>query len=197
MAFEDFTTYIETDPNNRFSVAANAITVTALSRDEDAWLIKDRGAGHFSGDFEHLFKYTPATNTNRAHADLLSLANIVDDVNGIDTAAGDLLGVWYFKSDSGVNQYGLYEIVAGTPYQVDTSVTNHSVVRYPKFKRDEGVGTYGTLYLYIYSDEARTILIQTISLTLHEKEDFRYNYIMHSYDDNNAAYTLGGVLENL
>ena len=45
MPAEDFQTYAEVDPNGRIAVTANEITVTGLTKTEDAHVSLDVGAG--------------------------------------------------------------------------------------------------------------------------------------------------------
>ncbi|GAG70332.1 unnamed protein product [marine sediment metagenome] len=55
-AYEDYTTYDETDPSSDFAVVANTITVTTMAGGVIAHIIDDKEANHF-GDFEHLVDF--------------------------------------------------------------------------------------------------------------------------------------------
>jgi len=68
---------------------------------------------------------------------------------------------------------------------------------YLTLKRDEAIGTYGTLYAYIYSDSARTTLVDTLTVTLTEKQDFRYLFGMISYDSATGNNAWSGTISNL
>src|SRR3990172_12759017 len=98
MAYEDFTTYTEVDPNNRFSVATNVITITELTRTEDAYIYKDQSAGHFSGDFEHLFKFVFTAGANDTPVFLVGLSNTINDNYEILNTSNDYIGVRYYRS---------------------------------------------------------------------------------------------------
>jgi len=77
---QDYTTYTETDPNDRFAVANNVITVTGLTNDEDAYVYKDFGAGYFA-DFTHYLgpvQFTAQSGTLPCFA-FYGVANAVDD----------------------------------------------------------------------------------------------------------------------
>ena len=55
---ENFATYNEVDSDDDFVVTTNKIAVTTLRRDADSYVVCDKGPNHFSGDFEHLGKFT-------------------------------------------------------------------------------------------------------------------------------------------
>ncbi|MGB6873341.1 MAG: hypothetical protein WBE46_04275 [Dehalococcoidia bacterium] len=195
MATENLTTYTEVDPNSRIGVTAARSAVTGLTRNEDAYLYKDKGAGRFSGDFEHLIDCRVDSGNNVGLLYPWALANLIDDVAGIG-ASGDLLGCnLYVVSPTRVDIY-LHEWIAGVHYGSAGYQGAPATTYYLKIKRDESVGTYGTLYCYIYSNAARTNLLATLSLALHEKEDFRYIYATNTYNDANAA-AITGWCENL
>jgi len=67
---------------------------------------------------------------------------------------------------------------------------------YNKVKRDEAIGDNGTLYMYIYSDAGRTNLLDTLSVALTSKVDFRYFYVAQNTDTGGADECYGW-LENL
>ena len=192
MSFEDFTTYVEVDPNAHISVATNVITFTGLARNESAYVYKDAGVDHFNGDFTHL---VDAIYTSVSGTDVLgnwALGNDIGDVFFLQGAGKNALLV--FRSEANginANDY-LRENDGGTLYTsfyVDTLSPQN---RYYKIVRDEAVGTYGTIYLYIYSDAARTNLLSTLSIALHtSKKDYRYVYAVQSYNDGNAGAGTG------
>ncbi len=193
-ATENFTTYTEEDPNTHITVTASRVTVTGLLRSEDAWVVKDKTAGHFDGDFEHLITvYIDAGGGDGGQNTVWGLANLVDDYFGIDASNGDMLSVWMYSVANPTIR--MEEMVAGTRYTVDQAVSLDTLY-YLKIVRDETVGTYGTIYSYIYSDAARTNLLQTLTLTLHEKEDFRYIYAAQT-GNSAQAFSITGYCENL
>ena len=53
---EDYNTYAEEDVGaDRVNVdSATQLTVTDIDQDENVWVVRDRGAGYFNGNFEHL-----------------------------------------------------------------------------------------------------------------------------------------------
>lgn len=196
MATEDLTTYTEVDPNSHITVITTRSTFANLDRNEDAYVYDDKGVGHFDGDYEHLIDVYLDSSDVDAHVIVWGLANLVDDARGIDDAGGDEHLVRFTRSHAGY-WLRMDEMYAGTEYAGSAYGISLDTTYYLKIKRDESVGTYGTLYLYIYSDAARTNLLATQTLTLHEKEDFRYIYVTQALNTNNTPYRTSGYSENL
>ncbi len=190
MANQDFTTYTKVDPNSRFTVTSTRITASGLLRNEDAYNYWDFGAGYFDGDLAHLIT-TKSETTTTGIAIYHGLFNIVDDFKGIKDAGGD--GIFIFNNNG--NSIILSELHAGAQYN-DAFAGSLGTVYYVTFERDEAVGTYGTLYCYIYSDASRETLVDTLSVALHEKEDFRYNMLVQSNNDGTTT-VFNGYVENL
>jgi len=202
MALEDLSAYTETDPNARIAVTASRVTWTALTRDEDAYVYADKGVDYFSANFKIEFTYRPtgyAGTKGTGRNSIWSLANLVDDFKGIDDASGDWLLLAAKISLAGNQILQLVECDGGTQYGSSNSVDlTVDTDYYITVVRDETVGTYGTLYAYIYSNIGRTTLLDTLSVALHtSKKDFRYIYACQTQDTNEAAITHSGYTEAL
>ncbi len=195
MATQDFTTYTERDLLNLITVTASKVSWADLPADGDAWVYKDKGANYFSGNFELRMTYrTLNGTTSSAVCSALTLANLVNDWIGIDTLNGDELGLIV----NGNSAY-ISEVNGGTQYFPSGDyplILTLNTDYYLTIKRDEAVGTYGTLYLYVYSDAARTTLIATQTLTLHSLKDFRYIYAIQSIEAGAPTVTHSGCIEN-
>jgi len=195
MAEENFLTYPEIDPNSRITVTATRVTWAGLTGNEDAYVYSDKGVNYFNGDFVHLLTLCITASVNNAVIYPWALTNTLDDIYGIYLAGGSFLGLRIQHQTT--IQLGLGESDAGVYYESTYYVMTAGIVYYLKIVRDESVGTYGTLYLYIYSDAARTTLLATKSLALHtSKKDFRYIFAVGSYD-NNSSYTTSAYTEDL
>ncbi len=186
MAYEVFTGYSETDPNNRITVETNKITWAAFTMKETAYVYSDKGVNHFAGDFEHLLTLNVAAITG-AESYFWMIANDILNwyamyTNGksnltITTAGSGATYYLYLKEQDGAAHYdtGQSGLAVATSY-------------YLKIKRVEAVGTYGTIYNYIYSDSARTTLLYTQTLALHtSKKDYRYIYGINSRNSGDAG----------
>jgi len=189
MTLEDFTTYTEVDPNSHIGlVGTNHVDFKAY-KNEDAYLYKDKGAGHFT-DFEHKIDVKLISADNTGQGFVWALANLVDDWKGIDDANGSALGVFLYGS---VATYYLYlrELYLGTAYNDSCSI-NLNTPYYLTIKR---VGNAFTCK--VYTDSARTNLYATLSLNLQAGQP-NHRYVYASQTLNSAStYTLDCDVENL
>lgn len=195
MALEDYTGYTETDPNSRFSVATNTITVTGLSSNEDAYVYDDKGVDHFEETYNHTFDAQVTSASTTATLVPWSLANIVDDAWGIQGNASEDGHEVFFINNSGTLEIRLREIDGASFYTDIFSGFSLSTRYYFTVERVSG-GSFGIVNCYIYSDSARTTLVDTLSLTLHADHKFRYVYAAQSFNIPVVA-SLSGDVQNL
>jgi len=153
------------------------------------YVYDDKGAGHFDGDFEHLtsFRWTAHSSAEGALCAVWGVANEVSDLVDVD----DELVTFYYRGGS--LSFYLREYTGGSSTASDAYVVSLNTTYYLKIKRDEAVGTYGTLYCYFYSDSDRTNLLDTLAITLTEKLDLRYLYSLQNRDLNDADWTSGWI----
>ncbi|MDY6827234.1 MAG: hypothetical protein SVV67_08725 [Bacillota bacterium] len=179
--YEDWTEYTERDLNGHITVAANTITAD-LGLGEDAYVYYDLGGDIISGDFEYRVK--AKINSGNGIAVFAGFSDTVADLFSLQTAGGHEICVKGYGDGSNYviylsESYGVYE---GTDWlSVDAGVDY-----YLKVVRDETVGTNGTVYCYVYSDENYSVLVDTLTLALSGKYDYRY--IMAA-----QSYCIGGV----
>ncbi|MCK5602346.1 hypothetical protein KAR91_10765 [Candidatus Pacearchaeota archaeon] len=199
MTIENFNTYTEVDPNNHINTTSSRATATNINGGEVAYLYKDKGVGAINGDFNHTFEtLVSASSNNNNQPAFWALANLLNDQKSIQDASGDELAVNLVDvTGAATPTFYLREIDGGTLYQ-DFGTVDSLVLRYLTIIRDESVGANGTLYLYIYSDSLRTILLDTLSIALHtSKKDFRYLYGIQSRDLGSAIRITSGYIQNL
>lgn len=184
---ENLTTYTEVDPNTHMTVTSTAATVINSDRNEDMYLYDDKGINHFSGDYEHLLDLKVTANDDGSAYYPYNLANLIDDGKGIIDASGDFIGIIQSFPTSSMKLF-IRECDGGTIYEDSyENSTFIDVIFYLKIKRDEAVGTYGTIYCYIYSNPGRTTLLDTVSVALHtSKKDFRYAYLQQTNNTGSA-----------
>ncbi|KKK50666.1 hypothetical protein LCGC14_3122740, partial [marine sediment metagenome] len=201
MAFEDFGPYTEVDPNSRITKTTRRVTWALLARNEDAYVYNDKGVDYFNGNFVHFLTYRPtggAGGTSSGIGGAWSIANTVDDLYGIDIGGGSYLSLFATVSPASEHNIYLEECDSGTVYDSAAYTLTINTDYYLSIQRDESIGTYGTLYCYIYSNAARTTLLQTLSVALHtSKKDFRYIFTSHSQSGGTASDTHSGYSENL
>ena len=197
MAEEDFGTYTEVDPNSRITVTTRRVTWTALAQNEDAYVYKDKGIDFFSGDFAHHMTVHTSAVSGTARNGYWALTNILDDLTGIDTANGSYLAL-RLEYTTPTLSFRLSEVDSGT-YRESGSITiSLNTTYYLTVERDESVGTYGTLYLSIFSDAAKTTQVgATRSIALNtSKKDFRYVHAGITFNNGNSN-SATGYTENL
>lgn len=156
MALEDFSdtgVWTETDPSSHLTVTTNTITFAGLTRGENAWVVSDRGSGHFNAAFTHLLDHVITAVTSIGAVGIWMISTDVDDVVAAD------YGCRVFWYASGTN----LRIQARGGSQDSSSALTNGTRYYHEIEYDPAVGTYGTFYCRIYSDSGRTTLIDTIS----------------------------------
>ena len=87
---QDYTTYTEKDDFGRLTVSPTSVVSNLLTRNEDAWLVKDFGAGYFDGDSTRELDFVVTGGDNFGIQYPLVLANVIDDVTGL----GDHVFLW-------------------------------------------------------------------------------------------------------
>jgi hypothetical protein len=178
---EDLTTYTEVDPNSRITVTSARSTFTGLTRNEDAYVYKDFGAFYF-GDFEiYADVRLNSGSENDSLVGIIGLSNTVNDWD--DWGAG--LSVHFMKA-GGNNYLVLFEIGGSNDFYVISGDTTY----YVTFER---VGTACTLK--VYSDSARTNLLDTLSITVNTTT-WRYLYVTIS-GNTGDSYACSGYSENI
>lgn len=189
MAYVDFTTGTENDPSSKITVTSTKVDWAALPTADAANVYKDYTADHFGGNYEHLWEnYLNSSTTNGDGAVNWGLTNLTDLKFG---SADDYHAV--LVSDEGSFWCFLREH-SGSVYQDYDTGLSYGTLYYMKTKRDEAVGTYGTLYNYVYSDSGRTTLVASQTITLHENANFRYLYGLAA--KGSAGGTLTGYTQN-
>lgn len=188
MAIENFTTYTENDTSGTITVTSSKIDVSAIPEQDDDYVVKDKGANHFDGDFEHLTEaYINSSTVNGIHAIVWGMANVS---NMVSTDGNAKLFVRAYDDTSA-------QFTCGYESAQDVGSVSANTLYYLKVVRDEAVGANGTLYCYIYSDSGRTTLVDTLVQALASKTDFRYIYGFANYGNEVGAYTWTGYSQNL
>lgn len=193
MPTENFTIWSpgETDPGGDIDVAASQVTFTTLPRNVTAYHLDDKGVNHFSGDYEHKAELQDTSGDTNGIVFFWSLANVIDDWASADAGGADLHGVY-----STSNRFHVQEVIAGSVIDDPSIVLSEDTPYYFIMKRDESIGVFGQLDIFIYSDSGRTNLLDTMTVTLGEKRDFRYIYGCQSFNDTNAT-TMSGYTKDL
>lgn len=163
--YEDFTTYMEIDPNNHINVTENYIDHLA-NDNESAYVYKDRGIDHF-GNFTHYIEFKSGFDSANTECFVWMLSNDVDDVQGLEDKSEISIGIGLFK----IFTYciiTLYEY--NTARYTDTWLNGLANTWYYLTIQKSGI----SLTCKIYSNSARTVLVNTLNLVLHGDYKFRY-----------------------
>lgn len=194
---QDNSTYTEDDVPTRIALTdSTTVTVTDLDNDEQVQLYKDFGAGYFSGDFEHHLRTQYTSDTDSG--DVCGVWALTNDLTGgivsLYAASKDFLTL-YWSHLSGTDKLVLAELNSGSFSSDESTDLDASTNYYIKIVRYESVGTYGTLYCYIYSDDSFSTLVDTLSVALTEKQDFRYHFWVLGNEDGGEGGTVwSGVI---
>ncbi|KKM24599.1 hypothetical protein LCGC14_1603490 [marine sediment metagenome] len=186
MANEDFTTFTETDPGSVIGVTASRVTWTDIeARQDNTHVSLDQGVAFFDGNFAHdLTISLIASEKGASYSFFWSLTNDLDDLQGLIDNSKDALFVRCLHPNSpDVPKLRVGELVGGTTAGSGTDFDlTTGIIYYLTITRDETSGSFGTLVCKIYSDAARTTLLNTLTLNLNAKTDFRYVMVGQSYD---------------
>ena len=188
----DYTTFTEVDPNSRITVGANSIGFTQLPRNESSYVYKDMGVDYYSGNFKFNLDYVVTAYGSSGHAEPWALANAVNNVYTLRTSGQSLLQCAAYIY-SGKLRFEVYEII-GTVLRLSGNYQGTwNSNFYLTIERDESIGTYGRLYLRVYSDVGRTTLLSEVYLDLTAKLDFRYLYGISSINTGETDWLTGSV----
>ena len=194
--FQDYLAdYEEVDPSTKITLTSSTVTWSNQEQDEVATVTEDFGANYFSGDLLHQFDGKTTYMSVATFATMWCLANVIGD--GQDLSNDVHMEVYWYnhesknnykaimlkERDSGNSWDGWYSMVIGTQYYIEV-------------ERDEAVGANGTIYCRIYSNSDYTGLIDTLSIALDNKRDYRYLYAFANWKTNNTNRT-SGVSSNL
>ena len=178
MAIEDYTTYTEVDPNSHIGlVGTNHIDFNAYAN-EDAYCYKDKGAAHFT-DFEHKVDVRPiSASADYCYGCNWLLSNALDDYHGLRTAGQTCVVVRTGHWTVAYPQLYLSEYYGSTEYNAGPFNAAYNTWYYLTIKK---LGT--ALTCKIYSDSARTTLLNTLSLTLQADHSFRYIFAANTQNE--------------
>lgn len=189
MAIENLSSYTKVDPNGRFAVSASKNIFTGLLRNEAAYLYKDFGTAYFNASFIHEFELFYDSYDVGSYSGTWQLANYVGDLSGFSSSYTLFVGV-------ASGDFILEERKNGSRVNYDNWTATADTLYYLRVKYNSAVGTYGTIYWYIYSDSGRTNLLYSSNWTLSEAVSFRYLYATASYNSGGTAQNTG-YIQNL
>ncbi len=198
MAFEDFTTYDETDEGSTVTVTSSKVSFTSLTRDEEAHVSDSKGTAHFNGDFTHQFECEVTASSGFNVTTFWGLANVQADLKTIIDASGDAI---VFNAQVTVPQFYLQIVENGTPNSNNSVNLTKGTRYYVTITRDDdgGVNNTGRVIAFIRTGSHGGALFDTLLVDcgVGEQNDFEYVYGLMSFDDGVGGITMDGYTENL
>lgn len=197
MPYEDFTSYVEEEPDDRIQKTANHVD-HATDRDELAYLVSDKTVDHF-GDFTHYFNARFYVTALRPVGIVWMLSNELGDFKSLATANKTALCINFYKHiDAGDYRVQLKEAYNGTEYSDvwNIGVSIDGVWKYFKVVKS-GVTLTVTIYPTSIDRMTNTNADDILTLTLHADHKFRYIFACNTYNDGASGYTSDDDIENL
>ena len=204
-AYEDLDTdYTENDPTTTHIARTDTrVTVTGITRNEDANVYKSFGAAYFSGDFTHDFdiEVDDADVTNGfGHWWAWALTNLVDDMNALNVGDDVFLGLMIYGGGVADTKFDIQIVEndgADTNWS-DAIELDEDTPYYVRMIRDDDAGGNGTLYVDVYST-ANLRNVGTagdgdegnVSLVLNVQSDFQYLFVTNSWDSDSEEAVSG------
>ena len=191
-----YTGWTEVDAGNILTVAADTITGALVALDSVAYVYHDYGASYWSGQYDFSFKFKCGSSSGAEIVYPFALLNgTVGAIGARLAAADDCHFLGYGSAVFTLGEQNGAALASDTSAGASPAIADG--VEYTiRVCRDETVGTYGTLYAYIYLDPDMTILVDTLSVTLTEKQDFRYFYAFSSQGSSTST-TFNGYVKDL
>ena len=188
-AYEAFTTFTEVDnASDRIQKTANHIDFCSVY-DENCRVYKDYGVGHF-GDFTHKIKVEVTSQDTPSIGYTWVLTNELDRSWTLFNTGKTQIAIRFYRSAGGASELGLYETYSSSEY-IDT-YSGYSINTWYYIKIVKS-GT--SLNAYIYSDSDYSVLVDTLTLTLHANHTFRYLHGCNSWYTS-STYTMNLDIEN-
>lgn len=188
--YEDFTEFTSVDPDGDFTITALKIDVDTMQRQAAAYNYKDYGANYFA-DFDFEFEAESTNIQTYANFNLIGVASTVGTRNDHINNSSAMSCQCYGGGGAGFQIHINEDIVSAS--DVYQGAGGSVPLYYFKFYR---VGT--TLVLKVYSDAARTVLIDTLTCTCSANK-LRYLHAAYSreYSVTGGLNTVTGYIQNL
>lgn len=194
MTIENFNLWVENDPDNRIStnVSGSDAIMAALQNAETGLLTDDKGINFFDNDFTHKFKLNISSGSGLAG--WWCVANGLDPYTVLDNTE-DFLH-FHNGGGGGAPVVAIAERFSGGVINDVSGNLATNTDYWITIIRDESVGSFGSLTCIIYSDSARTVIVDTIAILLSAKLNLRYIYAIQSRGSAGTTIT-SSILSDL
>jgi len=194
--------YTENDPGAELSISGSTITFTNAAWDEQTYVYRDYGAGHFTMEHEWEFKFRfEVTDFGTSEAGLVCFWGMSDVLltryqwqNNPEEAL-----CFFAYGNLGVQEIiGIEEFDGVGGVVRDTMDITQNTEYWVHIEFDPDAGTYGTITAKVYSDEFST-LVDTMTIVLAHTVTYRYLFAYNGFDaaTGGAARETDGEVEHL
>ena len=200
--YEDYTdiSWIELDPNSSIDVTDNTLTITDITKNEEAYIYKDYGANYFNGDFEHQFEINvPGSGVGAPTVGVWGMGNSINDFRGRDDSSD---GISIQAKGLNETDYDLSMSLEfqGTSNSVQPLLYNTTYYCTVTRDHDGGVNNTGEYVLTVYSDSSRTNVVSnivTIDAYAGQQKEFQYLYACGAYNMLLLGHSMSITIGNL
>ena len=197
---QDFTTYSESHTDIVIN-SATQVTYSSVTWTDYSLFWKDFGVDYFAGDFEVYFDFNQSYASNGAGIYFSAFRNEGNTSYGVrdvlDTG-NDVLCVYAPPASSTTFNIHCYEALGVGSINLSPTAYTGSIntTYYIKFVRSIA---NNTLTVYVYSDEARTNLLGSNSITLAKQVAFRYLFPVNGHGTyvSSTVNQVNGIFSNL
>ena len=185
---ENFTTYTKVDASGKLTVTATKVTGVDVGRDENVYLYKDRGASHFNVLYEEFEIYANSASTVDSAKGGIAITNTIGSMASFATT-----DIWAGTYTVAGPTYRLY-LARGNLVASDYYVPTADTLYYCRITRAAG---NDTITMTIYSNAARTTLLDTLTVSGFGTTQWRYAYGFVNDNAGVGGKDWDGYVQNL
>lgn len=183
---EDLTTYTEQDSTNKISETTTRVTAANVVMDVDTYLYKDFGIGYFDAiDFDFT-GYDDGGSTSGHYAGF-GLTNSLNDVSGF---SGTDVSILLNQYEGGFRVQLWVGVIVASDVYAATANTPYYFTLFREAGNDN-------ISLFIFSDSARTSLLDTLSVAGLGTTKYRYIMPFVDFNSGDGGRIFSGYIENV
>ncbi len=171
------------------TVGTNYINIVNLDTNEDRYYYKDYGQHYFDLQFKHELNFSISSTATDDYCCIWAVSNVIKNIRDQEVANDPCI---FLLSKSNGNSPTL-ALEADAYSSSDNEITLSPNTKYfLRIRRNNAVVT-----LSVYSNEARTTLVDSVYITLTNWNNYRYLYGMSSYNTGAAGKDWNGTISKL
>lgn len=184
VGLQDFITdYTETDAYNKITVGTRTVTVGNILGSHSGYVYEDFTASYFDADVRAYFTFkVTASTTGSTQRDIFALGTDV-----AATLASPYMNIMVGHASSPNLLYLYPPTLSGAGFSGSNYALTANTNYYVTVFRDDSVGTYGTWYVTLYADNARTNVLATFEKAATADENYQYLYAFHAKNTSGSA----------